>query len=74
MDWDADGAELGARMAEVCPLPARKLGGRPGSLGSWIGVDRGVPVIPLEPEGRDSRLSQRALWERYGAALLVPLD
>lgn len=73
IDWDGDGAELAARMAEACALPARKLGGRPGSLGSWLGEDRGVPVLTLELEAADSTRSPHELWERYGAALLAPL-
>ncbi len=70
VDHDGPGAELAAAMATVCPLPARKLGGRPGSLGSWA-EELGIPAITLELLPGEEELSAAALQARYGAALEV---
>ena len=70
VDYDGPGAPLARIMSEACGLPVRKLGARPGSLGSWAGLERGVPVITLELPGSAGRLDREALWRRYGAALI----
>jgi murein peptide amidase A len=49
-------------------LPVQKLGGRPGSLGSYLGETRGVPIVTLElPSGVEA--DEDALWRDYGAAV-----
>jgi murein peptide amidase A len=57
-------AEAWARaVAAACGWPARgELGyPTPGSLGSWLGVDRGLPLLTLElPSGPHAAFSQRA--------------
>ena len=70
IDWDGDGEALARRMAELCPLPARRMGSRPGSLGSWVGLTLDRPILTVELRRGDERLSDDALWDRYGAALL----
>jgi len=70
VDYDGPARELAQAMSQLCGLPVRKLGGRPGSLGSWAGIDRGIAVITLELPGDASKLSGEALWDRYGAALI----
>jgi len=68
VDYDGPGRGLAAAMAESCRLPVRKLGARPGSLGSWVGVTLGRPIVTLElPQNVD----EATAWERYGEALLV---
>ena len=50
-------------VAEVCGWPARGDIGypTPGSLGSWLGVDRGVPVLTLElPPGPHAAFGRQA--------------
>jgi len=70
VDWDGPAEAEAKRFAQRVRLPARRLGGRPGSLGSYLGLDRGVPVITLELPGTARTQDAAALWERYGPALL----
>ena len=73
IDWDGPAGELGEAMARTCELPVKKLGARPGSLGSYAGVERRIPTITLELPGSASLLRPETLWSRYGEALLVAI-
>ena len=73
VDHDGPAEGLATVVAEHCGLPVRKLGGRPGSLGSYAGRDRGIPIITLELPGKASRLDEDELWRRYGGALLAAI-
>lgn len=74
VDFDGPGARLAAAMGARCPLPVKKLGGRPGSLGSYAGETLGIPIITLELP-RDAREQDlETLWERYGAALVAAVE
>lgn len=74
IDWDGPAESLAAEMGALCQLPAQRLGSRPGSLGSFVGVDRQVPIITFELPSSARRASDDALWERYGPALLAALS
>lgn len=69
VDYDGPGRALAERMSALCGLPVRKLGGRPGSLGSYAGIDQGIPIITLELPPDAAGLAPDALWARYGASL-----
>jgi protein MpaA len=71
VDWDGPAAELARATGAACGLPAKQIGSRPGSLGSWLGVDQGVPILTLELPTSARRLSPEQLWARYGDALLT---
>lgn len=71
IDYDGPARELAERMAQYCDLPVKKLGARPGSLGSYAGNDLGIPIITFELRPNDHRLSRRQLWELYGNALMA---
>jgi protein MpaA len=71
IDYDGPATTLAVRMAQYCDLPVKKLGARPGSLGSYAGVDMGIPIITFEMRENDSKLSSNILWERYGKALVA---
>lgn len=71
VDYDGPAAELAEQMAQSAGLPVRKLGARPGSLGSFSGEDLGIPTITLELPRGASRWSEAELWDRYGHALLL---
>lgn len=68
VDYDGPAEALAQAVGAACNLPVHKLGGRPGSLGSWLGVARGVPIITLELPRRVES-DPDALWGRYGPAL-----
>jgi protein MpaA len=71
IDYDGPGRMLAARMAQYCDLPVKKLGARPGSLGSYAGETLGIPIITFEMLPTDSQLDSQALWQKYGRALLA---
>jgi murein peptide amidase A len=72
VDYDGEGAQaIAEAMGEHTDLPVKRLGGRPGSLGSYFGIDRGVPVITLELPREASKMDTDELWDRYGQATLA---
>jgi len=71
IDHDGPGVEIARAMARHTRLPVKKLGARPGSLGSWVGETLGVPIITLELPEDASRRSADELWSRYGRAILA---
>lgn len=73
IDYDGPGQMLAERMARYCDLPVKKLGARPGSLGSYAGVTLGIPIITFEMKKDDSNLEPEILWQRYGKALLAAI-
>lgn len=71
IDYDGPAADLADEMARHTDLPVKKLGSRPGSLGSYAGETLGTPIITLEiPRTRDDRDGD-ALWRRYGRMMLA---
>ncbi len=70
IDYDGPGKALAGRMAQYCSLPVKKLGAKPGSLGSYAGVDLDIPIITFEMRQNDSKLDSDTLWRRYGKALV----
>lgn len=73
IDYDGPGQALADHMAQYCDLPVKKLGARPGSLGSYAGVTLGIPIITFELRPTDSQLGSWTLWQRYGRALLAAI-
>lgn len=70
IDYDGPAGPLALRMARWCHLPVRRIGALPGSLGSWAGETKGIPVITFEMTAEDSLLDKTQLWSRYGSALI----
>lgn len=66
IDWDGPGEAVARAMGERCGLPVRRLGGRPGSLGSWVGEALGIPIVTVELPGGAEDLPAGELWARYG--------
>jgi protein MpaA len=63
VNYDGPAQAWARAVAAACGWPARGDIGYPtaGSLGSWLGVDRGLPVLTLElPPGPHAAFSQRA--------------
>ena len=73
VDYDGPGQGLAQTMADHCPLPVKKLGARPGSLGAYSGETLNIPTITLEMNASDSRMSEQALWETYGEAMVAAI-
>ena len=73
VDYDGPGQGMAEAMAKLCPLPAKKLGARPGSLGAYSGETLNIPTITLEMNASDSNLSDQALWDTYGEALVAAI-
>ncbi|QDT67946.1 murein peptide amidase A [Planctomycetes bacterium MalM25] len=73
VDYDGPGEALAEAMSAAIErrLPVKKLGGRPGSLGSYVGVTLGRPIITLElPKHAEDRPAEE-LWRDYGPALIA---
>jgi protein MpaA len=73
IDYDGPGKMLADHMGQYCALPVKKVGARPGSLGSYAGVTLGIPIITLEMTEADSKLDSAALWQKYGRAMLAAI-
>ena len=71
LDYDGPTEALARAMARECELPVRKLGSRPGSLGSWVGLTFGRPIVTVELPAGAHRLPEDELWRRYGRMLLT---
>jgi len=71
IDYDGPADDLARHMADYCDLPVTRLGSKPGSLGSYAGVTRGMPIITFEMRPSDSKLDSQSLWRRYGKALIA---
>ncbi|MGB2822891.1 MAG: DUF2817 domain-containing protein, partial [Phycisphaerae bacterium] len=74
VDWDGPARDLAAAMSQASGLPMRKIGARPGSLGSYAGVELGIPVVTLELPDAAGALSPTGVWRIYGRSLLVAVQ
>jgi len=61
VNWDGPGEALARTMSRECGLPAKASIGypTPGSLGSYLGVDRDVPTITFELAEKESAARSR---------------
>ncbi|MGD8500628.1 MAG: DUF2817 domain-containing protein [Phycisphaerales bacterium] len=73
IDYDGPAQMLANHMGQYCSLPVKKLGARPGSLGSYAGVTLGIPIITFEMLRADSQLNSETLWQKYGRALIAAI-
>jgi len=71
IDYDGPAEALANHLAKHCDLPIKKIGARPGSLGSYAGLTLRVPIVTLELPGNADRLNGNSLWQRYGPALVA---
>jgi protein MpaA len=71
LDYDGAGKALAERLADCCQMPVRKLGARPGSLGSFTGLQLGIPTVTMELPRDASRFDDERLWSQYGQAMLA---
>ena len=71
IDYDGPGEAIAARMAQDCDLAVKKIGARPGSLGSYTGETLKIPTITMELPPEASKMSDVVLWQKYGKALMA---
>jgi len=71
IDYDGPAKNMAYQMAELTDLPVKKLKALPGSLGSYAGLELGIPIITLELKPNAHKLDEKNLWKRYGKALLI---
>ncbi len=71
IDYDGPALDLARQMSAQCELPVKKLGARPGSMGSYVGVTLGIPIITVELPSNAHSLGADTLWQRYGKMLLA---
>jgi len=71
IDYDGPGEMLASQMAALCDLPVKKLGARPGSLGSFVGLMMDKPIITVELARTADTLPADMLWKRYGEMLMT---
>ena len=71
IDYDGPGQTLAEHLGNYCGLPAKKLGSRPGSLGSYAGNTLMIPILTLELTEKDENSSANTLWHKYGDMLLA---
>ncbi|MFC1738747.1 DUF2817 domain-containing protein [Planctomycetota bacterium] len=71
IDYDGPAKKLAEKMSQLTRLPMKKLGVMPGSLGSYAGLESGIPIVTLELLPDDHKLDAQTLWRRYGAGLIA---
>jgi hypothetical protein len=75
VNYDGPAARWAEAVAVACGWPARGDIGypTPGSLGGWLGIDRGLPVLTLElPPGPLSRFRSQAAAALHEAIRAAP--
>jgi protein MpaA len=70
IDYDGPAGKIAGRLAAKCKLPVRKLGARPGSLGSYVGLTINTPIITIELTDEDSKKTTKKLWNDYKDMLI----
>lgn len=74
VDFDGPAEDLAGSMAKAGGLRLRRLGAKPGSLGSYAGTMLDIPVITVELPGSAKRMNEEELWERYGPMLIEAIE
>lgn len=73
IDYDGPGQGIANAMGAHTDLPVKKLGSRPGSLGSYAGETLGIPIITVEFRPTAKRLSANELWTKYSKMTLAAI-
>lgn len=74
IDYDGPASELARAMSEQSPLPVKKLGSRPGSLGAYAGETLQIPTITFELPPNAASQPPELLWRFYGPALFAAIE
>ena len=71
IDHDGPAEQISLAMGRYTDLPQCNLGARPGSHGSYTGVDRQTPIVTFEMKPKDHYLSKDEIWQHYGKAIMA---
>lgn len=71
IDHDGPAEHISLAMGRYTDLPQCHLGARPGSHGSYTGVDRQTPIVTFEMKPKDHYLSKDEIWQHYGKAIMA---
>jgi len=73
IDYDGPGGDIAKAMGKHTDLPVKKLGSRPGSLGSYAGETLGIPIICVELTPKAKKLSADQLWAKYSKMTMAAI-
>ncbi len=73
IDYDGPGETLARAMAAQSDLPVRKLGGLPGSLGSYFSKAFNRPIVTIELRRSAHQAREDDLWDCYRDMLLTAI-
>lgn len=71
VDYDGPAEAFAQAVGAAGELRVQRIGSRPGSLGSFVGVDNNTPILTVELPARAERNSDGVLWQRFGAMMLT---
>lgn len=71
IDYDGPAKAFAEYLSDYCDLPVRRIGPKPGSLGSNAGMDLNIPTVTLEFPPGVQYLTFQELWDRYGDLLIA---
>lgn len=74
IDYDGPARGLARVMGEVSPLPVKRIGSRAGSLGSWAGLDLGIPIVTVELPASARDLELEESWKLYGPMIVAAIE
>lgn len=74
IDYDGPAVQISRAMTRYTDLPVCRLGARPGSHGSYAGVERHIPIVTFEMRPKDHYLKPGQIWALYGKAILAGIN
>jgi protein MpaA len=69
VNWDGPAGRIARKIARVAGLRRLEMRERRGSIGTYAGRDRDIPVLTLELPQKAAEMRADQLWRRYGKAL-----
>ena len=73
IDYDGPAKEFAEYLTRHGNLPLRRIGAKPGSLGSYAGEDLNIPTVTVEFPEAVEYMTVREIWARYGDLLLAAI-
>jgi len=74
IDYDGPAQGYADSLAIYCDIPVKRIGSRPGSLGSYTGNTLGIPIITLEFPASVRQMDGGQLWDKYGSLVIAMCD